>query len=86
MFECGPTGLRALVVDDDVNVRLLARITLETIGFTVEEGSAVTLCFEIFNQGDTPLVGLELTDTVLGLELADLSVVFGDPTARITAS
>ncbi len=49
----------------------------------VEEGDAVTLCFEITNIGDTPLTDFELTDTVLDLELADLIVVFGDPAATL---
>ncbi len=45
----------------------------------VEEGEPATVCFEIFNNGDTPLAGLTLTDTVLEVELSDLIVVWGDP-------
>ncbi len=47
----------------------------------VDEGEDVTLCFRVVNAGDTPLTGLELTDTVLDLELGDLLVVYGDPSA-----
>jgi len=49
----------------------------------VEEGAAVTLCFEVINGGDTPLTSLAVTDTVLDIELDDLIVVFGDPTATL---
>jgi hypothetical protein len=42
------------------------------------EGDEVTICFEIFNEGDTSLTDLTLTDTVLDVELADLIVVAGD--------
>lgn len=52
-------------------------------GFTVEEGDAVTVCFELRNTGDTPLTDLEVTDSVLGIELTDLRVVFGDPAATM---
>ncbi len=45
----------------------------------VEENEEATVCFEIFNYGDTPLAGITLNDTVLGVELADLIVVWGDP-------
>jgi len=45
----------------------------------VEEGEDATVCFEIFNVGDTPLAGLELHDAVLDVELGDLLTVFGDP-------
>ena len=43
------------------------------------EGDDVTVCFDIFNNGDTDLTGFTLRDSVLGLELADLTVVLGDP-------
>ncbi len=46
---------------------------------TVEEGSEVTLCFEIRNEGDAPLTDFTLTDSVLEIELDDLLIVFGDP-------
>jgi hypothetical protein len=47
----------------------------------VDEGSDATLCFDVVNTGDAPLTGLEVTDTVLDLDLADLVVVYGDPAA-----
>jgi hypothetical protein len=49
----------------------------------VEEGAAVTLCFEVTNAGDTPLTALAVTDTVLDLDLDDLIAVFGDPNATL---
>jgi len=49
-------------------------------GLAVEEGALATLCYQITNTGDTPLTSIELTDTVLGIELGDLIIVFGDPT------
>jgi uncharacterized coiled-coil protein SlyX len=48
-------------------------------GIGVEEGEPATVCFEITNVGDTPLAGFQLKDTVLGVELGDLIVVWGDP-------
>jgi hypothetical protein len=45
----------------------------------VEEGELATVCFEIFNNGDTPLAGFELRDAVLDVVLVDLIVVWGDP-------
>jgi hypothetical protein len=45
----------------------------------VEEDEEATVCFEIFNNGDTPLAGFELRDAVLDVELGDLVVVWGDP-------
>ena len=50
---------------------------------TVDEGAAATLCFEITNTGDTGLAGFTLRDPVLGIELDDLVVVFGDPAGPI---
>lgn len=47
----------------------------------VDEGSAATLCVQLTNSGDTPLSSIELTDSVLGIELDDMIVVFGDPGA-----
>lgn len=47
-------------------------------GIRVEEGEEATVCFEIFNVGDTPLAGIQLRDTVLDVEIEDLIVVFGD--------
>jgi hypothetical protein len=44
------------------------------------EGDKVTVCFEIFNTGDTPLADFTLRDSVLDVELADLTLVFGDYT------
>jgi hypothetical protein len=44
----------------------------------VEEGDDVTLCFEIINVGDAPLTGFGFTDTVLDIELDNLTLVFGD--------
>lgn len=43
----------------------------------VEQGDPVTVCFEITNVGDAPLTDLTLTDPVLGIDLSDLSLVFG---------
>ena len=44
----------------------------------VLEGESVTLCFEIFNTGDTLLSGFTLRDGALDLDLEDLTVVWGD--------
>jgi hypothetical protein len=52
-----------------------------TIG--IESGTEATLCFEITNVGDTPLTNLTLKDPALGIGLADLQVVSGDPTATL---
>lgn len=54
-----------------------------TEGLRVDEGSDITLCYEIRNTGDTPLTGFELKDTVIGIELDDLIVVFGDPSGTL---
>jgi hypothetical protein len=50
-------------------------------GIGVDRDDDVTICFEIRNNGDTPLAGLTLVDTVLAVEIDDLRVVFGDPAA-----
>ncbi len=50
---------------------------------SVEERTPATLCFEVRNVGDTPLADFELSDPVLGVELDDLLVVFGDPSATL---
>jgi hypothetical protein len=53
-----------------------------TEGISVDRDDDVTICFEIRNNGDTPLAGLTLVDTVLEVvEIDELTVVFGDPGA-----
>lgn len=52
-------------------------------GLTVEQRTEATVCFETVNTGDTWLTDFELRDPVLGLEMDDLVVVFGDPTVAI---
>ena len=50
---------------------------------SAEEGSAVTICFEVTNAGDQTLTDIVLTDSVLDLDTADgdeLIPVFGDLT------
>ncbi|HEY5652553.1 MAG TPA: hypothetical protein VIW46_13990, partial [Acidimicrobiia bacterium] len=37
-----------------------------------------TFCLEIFNTGDTPLDDIDVRDAVIGKELTDFIVVFGD--------
>ena len=48
-------------------------------GITVDQADEVTVCFEIFNVGDTSLTDFELRDPVLNVEFDDLILVFGDP-------
>lgn len=43
------------------------------------QGDKVTVCFEIFNTGDTSLAQFTLRDSVLDVDFDDLTVVFGDP-------
>lgn len=45
----------------------------------VDEGDQMTVCWEVTNTGDTALTEFAITDNVLGIELKDLLVVFGDP-------
>ncbi len=50
-------------------------------GRSVEEGSDVTVCFEVTNIGDQTLVDIALTDTVLEIDSeTELLSVFGDLT------
>lgn len=49
----------------------------------VETGSQATVCYEVVNVGDTWLAGFEMRDPVLDVELKDLIVVFGDPSAAL---
>jgi hypothetical protein len=49
----------------------------------IEQNTEATVCFEITNVGDTFLSGFDLRDPVLDVEIEDLIVVFGDPTAAI---
>ncbi|NND03175.1 MAG: DUF4349 domain-containing protein [Acidimicrobiia bacterium] len=52
-------------------------------GIEVLEGETVTYCLEITNVGDTALVEVEVRDVVLGLDLEDFTLVFGDLTAHL---
>jgi len=52
-------------------------------GVSVEQGEPVTVCYEIVNTGDTALADIEISDPVLGIELTDLTVVFGDLEATL---
>ena len=45
---------------------------------TVDQGSEVTVCFEIINVGDTGLTGFTLRDPVIDVTEEDLIPVFGD--------
>lgn len=47
-------------------------------GLTVDQGTDVTVCFEIFNVGDTDLTGFTLRDPVIDVDEEDLIPVFGD--------
>jgi hypothetical protein len=47
-------------------------------GLTVDQGSDVTVCFEIVNVGDTGLTGFTLRDPVIDVDEEDLIPVFGD--------
>ena len=47
-------------------------------GVSVLEDEMVTVCFEIFNTGDTLLTDFALRDAVLDLEIDDLTVVWGE--------
>lgn len=52
-------------------------------GISVLEDEMVTVCFEIFNTGDTLLTGFVLRDAVLDLDIDDLTVVWGDLGANL---
>ncbi len=52
-------------------------------GLAVDKGDDATLCFGLRNSGDTGLTGFTLEDTVLGLSLDELIVVFGDPAGTL---
>lgn len=45
----------------------------------VDQDETITACFRIVNTGDVPLTAFTLNDPVLDLELADLTLVSGDP-------
>jgi hypothetical protein len=47
-------------------------------GLTVDQGSDVTVCFEIVNVGDTGLTGFTFRDPVIDVDEEDLIPVFGD--------
>ncbi|MEA1903726.1 MAG: DUF4349 domain-containing protein [Actinomycetota bacterium] len=49
----------------------------------VEQDTEATMCLEIVNVGDTWLSNFEVRDPVLDIDLADMIVVFGDPTKPI---
>lgn len=51
--------------------------------FEVETGAEATVCLEIVNTGDTWLTDFEVRDPVLDVELDDLVVVFGEPSAAL---
>jgi hypothetical protein len=47
-------------------------------GISVIEDETITFCLEIFNTGDTALDDIDVRDAVIGKELTDFIVVFGD--------
>ncbi|MCP3974418.1 MAG: DUF4349 domain-containing protein [bacterium] len=47
-------------------------------GIRVVEGETITFCLEIVNVGDTSLTDIEVRDVVIGREMADFIIVFGD--------
>lgn len=49
----------------------------------VDKGEDATVCITITNAGDTPLTDVTVADAVLGVDLTDLVVVFGDPAGVI---
>ncbi len=49
-------------------------------GIRVVEGETITFCLEIINVGDTPLTEIEVRDVVIGREMDEFIVVFGDLT------
>ncbi|MBT8214400.1 MAG: DUF4349 domain-containing protein, partial [Acidimicrobiia bacterium] len=49
-------------------------------GIDITEDDEYTLCVTIYNSGDTRLGDLTLTDTILGVELDDMNVVWGELT------
>lgn len=50
---------------------------------TVDQGTDVTVCFEIVNVGDTDLTGFTLRDPVIDVDDEDLIPVFGDMDQRL---
>ncbi|MDH3606125.1 MAG: DUF4349 domain-containing protein [Acidimicrobiia bacterium] len=52
-------------------------------GLGIEQNTEATVCFEIFNTGDTPLINVELNDPVLDITLEDLTVVSGEPAEQL---
>ncbi|MEX1004084.1 MAG: DUF4349 domain-containing protein [Acidimicrobiia bacterium] len=50
---------------------------------TVDQGTEVTVCFEIVNVGDTDLTGFTLRDPVIDVTEEDLIPVFGDMTQTL---
>ena len=52
-------------------------------GNSVLEGESLTVCYEIFNVGDTLLTGFTLRDGVLDIVFDDLTVVWGDPATNL---
>lgn len=51
--------------------------------FRIEQETPVTICYEIMNTGDTTLADVELIDATLDIELDELTLVSGDPTAPL---
>ncbi|NND13456.1 MAG: DUF4349 domain-containing protein [Acidimicrobiia bacterium] len=51
--------------------------------FRIEQETPVTICYEIMNTGDTALANIELIDATLDIELDELTLVSGDPTAPL---
>ena len=52
-------------------------------GISVLENDTVTVCFEIFNVGDTLLTGFTLRDAVLDVDIDEMTVVWGDLSAHL---
>ena len=52
-------------------------------GISALENDTVTVCFEIFNVGDTLLTGFTLRDAVLDVDIEEMTVVWGDLSAHL---
>jgi hypothetical protein len=49
----------------------------ESLG--IDQDGPATICYEVFNAGDTYLADFEIRDPVLDLDLSEMLIVFGNP-------
>src|SRR5690242_1240596 len=81
--EAGPMRPRAMIVDDNAEIRVLARAVLERSGFDVDEADTAIVALDLLDAAEPDVIVLDhRLDHLTGLELASV-IRFRYPRPRI---